>query len=135
MPTTFEGPDGDAPTEVFEDPGPLDAGYGAPREYGAPERTARPEYRWGGGDEWRNHWSHTDDDQAGGDDQRRRQGTGPRLAQTRLDPSVAVTRVDYDAYHEPGVPALESAGGLDDDSAGVRAEGNGGGIPLSWDDE
>lgn len=145
MPTTFDTPDGDTPTEVFGDQGPvrpgLDAGYGPPQEYrppqdyAPPERTTRPEYRWRGGDEWRNHWSHTDDDELGGDGQRGRDRTGPRPAQTRLDPSVAATRVDYDAYHEPGVPALEAASGLDDDSVPVRTDGNGGGIPLSWDDE
>ena len=40
-----------------------------------------------------------------------------------------------DAYHEPGLPALEAASGLDDDPVSARADGNGGGIPLSWDDE
>jgi hypothetical protein len=40
-----------------------------------------------------------------------------------------------DHYHEPSVPALEAASVLDDDSVSARAEGNGGGIPLSWDDE
>ena len=33
------------------------------------------------------------------------------------------------------MPALEAAGDDDDDSVPARAEGNGGGIPLSWDDE
>jgi hypothetical protein len=38
-------------------------------------------------------------------------------------------------YREPDVPALEAPGDDDDDSVPARAEGNGGGIPLSWDDE
>jgi hypothetical protein len=68
---------------------------------------------------------------------------------------VAATRVDYGfadelhddryhrengqdpagAYREPSVPALEAASDDDDDSGPARAAGNGGGIPLSWDDE
>jgi hypothetical protein len=142
MPTVLEAPDDDTPTEVFEDPG---SGSGSGLGYGPPQETARPGSHWRGADAWRNHWSSQDQDDLDGDDR--------RAAHTRRDPFVAATRVDYgfadgvrderyrrpdghdpaDAYHEPIVPALEAAG--DDDSMPARAEGNGGGIPLSWDDE
>jgi hypothetical protein len=143
MPTVLETPDDDTPTEVFEDPGP---GRGSGLGYGPPQETARPGSHWRGADAWRNHWSSQDQDDLDGDDR--------RAAHTRRDPFVAATRVDYgfadevrderyrrpdghdpaDADHEPIVPALEAAGD-DDDSMPARAEGNGGGIPLSWDDE
>jgi hypothetical protein len=143
MPTVLETPDDDTPTEVFADPGAARPGSGA--GYGPPPETARPGSRWRGADAWRNHWSSHDQDELDGDDRRR----------GRRDPFVAATRVDYgfadglrderhgrpdrddpaDAYHEPSVPALEAAGDDDDDSMPARAAGNGGGIPLSWDDE
>ena len=40
-----------------------------------------------------------------------------------------------DGYREASRPALEAASELDDDPVSVRADGNGGGVPLSWDDE
>jgi hypothetical protein len=143
MPTVPETPDDDRPTEVFADPGAARPGSGA--GYGPPPETGRPGSRWRGADAWRNHWSSHDQDELDGDD--RRHG--------RRDPFVAATRVDYGfadglrderygrpdrddpagAYHEPSVPALEAAGDDDDDSMPARAAGNGGGIPLSWDDE
>jgi hypothetical protein len=134
MPTVLETPEDDTPTEAFEDPGPARRGRGA--GYRPPEETARPGYHWRGADAWRNHWSHSDRDDLDRDDRRT----------PRQDPSVAATRVDYDlynqedrqdpadGYHEAGVPALEAASD-EDDSVPARAAGNGGGIPLSWDDE
>jgi len=145
MPTVFEGPDDETPTEVF-DPGTTRPGPAA--GYGPPEETARPDRHWRGADAWRNHWSHQDQDEQDGD--------GRRADRTRRDPFVAATRVDYgfadelrddryrhqdgqdpaDAYHEPSLPALEApSDDDDDDSLPSRAAGNGGGIPLSWDDE
>jgi hypothetical protein len=68
------------------------------------------------------------------------------VAPTRLDygypdemPEV-VFRPDDDrdpegAYREASVPAIEAAGGRYDDSVPARVDRNGGGIPLSWDDE
>jgi len=143
MPTVLEPPEDDTPTEVFEDPGTARQDRAA--GYGPPEETARPGNHWRGAEAWRNHWSHHEQDDLEYDDRRN----------VRRDPFVAATRVDYGfadelhddryhrengqdpagAYHEPGVPALEAAGDEDDDSVPARAEGNGGGIPLSWDDE
>ncbi len=145
MPTVLEAPEDDTPTEVFQD-------SGAPRQdrgagYGLPEETARPGTHWRGADAWRNHWSHQDQDDLDSDDR--------RAAHTRRDPFVAATRVDYGfadephddryhrangqdsagAYHEPSVPALEAPSDDYDDSMPARSAGNGGGIPLSWDDE
>jgi uncharacterized protein DUF4407 len=142
MPTVLETPEDDTPTEVFEDPGAARPGRGG---YGPPEETARHGSHWRGADAWRNHWSHQDQEDLDGDGRR----------YTRQDPSMAATRVDYGfademrddryhqedgrdsagAYHEPSVPALEAASDDDGDSVPARAEGNGGGIPLSWDDE
>ena len=140
MPTMLETPDDDTPTEAFEDPGAARPGRGG---YGPPEETARHDSHWRGPDAWRNHWSHQDQDDLDGD--------GGRYP--RQDPSMAATRVDYGfadelrddrytdgrdsagAYREPSVPALEAASDDDGDSVPARAEGNGGGIPLSWDDE
>jgi hypothetical protein len=143
MPTVLETPEDETPTEVFEDPGTARQDRGA--GYGPPEETARPDKHWRGVDAWRNHWSHQDQDDLEGDDRRN----------VRRDPFVAATRVDYGfadelhddryhrengqdpagAYREPSVPALEAASDDDDDSGPARAAGNGGGIPLSWDDE
>lgn len=146
MPNLFETPDEETPTEAFEDPrtagagrggdaGPgAGAGAGRGAAYGPPEEATRPDYHWRGADEWRNHWSHQEEDQP--------------------DPPPA-TRVDYgyadelrddryraadrhdsrDAYRDPPAPALEPPTDDDDDSLRARAAGNGGGIPLSWDDE
>ncbi|MGH3298437.1 MAG: DUF4407 domain-containing protein [Trebonia sp.] len=141
MPTVLETPDDDSPTEVFD---PAITRPGRAADYRPPAETARPDSHWRGADAWRNHWAHQDQDDLDGD--------GRRAARTRRDPFVAATRVDYgfadedrdrhpdaqdraDAYHEPSVPALEAAGDDDDDSVSARTEGNGGGIPLSWDDE
>jgi hypothetical protein len=143
MPTVLEHPEDDTPTEVFEDPGTARQDRAA--GYGPPEETARPDNHWRGVDAWRNHWSHREQDDLEGDDRR----------DARRDPFVAATRVDYGfadelrddryhrengqdsagAYHEPSVPALEAANDDDDGSGPPRAAGNGGGIPLSWDDE
>jgi hypothetical protein len=145
LPTVLDPPEDDTATEVFRDPGLARPGPDA--DYGPPEEAIRPEYRWRGVDDWRNHWSEPDQDELGGDDR--------RMGHPRQDPPAAATRVDYgypgemhadpyqhgdspdsrDRYHEPSVPALEAASDLDDDSVPARAEGNGGGIPLSWDDE
>ena len=135
MPTVLDTQEDDTPTETFADPGTARRGHGA--DYRPPEETARPGYHWRGADAWRNHWSHSDQDDL---------DTGDRRY-PRQDPSVAATRVDYDlslqpedrqdpadGYHEAGVPAIEAASG-EDDSVPARAAGNGGGIPLSWDDE
>jgi Domain of unknown function (DUF4407) len=143
MPTVPETPGDDAPTEAFEDPRPARPPRGA--GYGPPEEAARPGNHWRGVDAWRNHWSHQDQDDQDGADRR----------YARQEPFVPATRVDYgfadelrddqyrrpdggepaDGYREPSAPALEAASGDDDDSLPARAEGNGGGIPLSWDDE
>jgi hypothetical protein len=128
----LEVPEDDTPTDSLVSPGPARPGRGA--DYGPHEGAARPEYRWRGADEWRNHWSVPDEDEPGGDDWRGRAGTDPRAGRTRLDTSVTATRVDYDDdYTEPGVLALEPASDLDESSP--ARNGNGGGIPLSWDDE
>jgi Domain of unknown function (DUF4407) len=152
MPTVLETPQDETPTEAFEHPGAAwppargaesrgaesrGADYGPP-----PQETTRPDHHWRGADAWRNHWSHQDQDDHDGDGRRDR----------RPDP-VAATRLDYgyqdparddqyrlaedaaDADREPSAPALEAAAGDDDGSMRARAEGNGGGIPLSWDDE
>ena len=127
MPTVLEAPEDETPTAVFEDPGL------------APEDTTRPDYHWRGADAWRNHWSHQD-----GQDPEA--GDGRRVAPTRVDYAYPDAARDdryrgqagqdtADAYHEPGVPALEPSSDDDDESATARAAGNGGGIPLSWDDE
>jgi hypothetical protein len=127
MPTVLEAPEDETPTAVFEDPGLV------------PEDTTRPDYHWRGADAWRNHWSHQHgEDQDAGD--------GRRVAPTRVDYAYPDAARDdryrgqagqdtADAYHEPGVPALEPSSDDDDESATARAAGNGGGIPLSWDDE
>ncbi len=127
MPTVLEAPEDETPTAVFDDPGLV------------PGDTTRPDYHWRGADAWRNHWSHQDgEDQDAGD--------GRRVAPTRVDYAYPDAPRDdryrgqagqdtADAYHEPGVPALEPPGDDDDESASARAAGNGGGIPLSWDDE
>ena len=136
MPTMLDTPDDDTPTEAFEDPGAARPGRNG---YGPPEETARHDSHWRGADAWRNHWSHQDQEDLDDD--------GGRYH--RQDPSMAATRVDYgfadelrdDQYqdrrdsHEPSVPALEAPSDDDADSVPARAEGNGGGIPLSWDDE
>jgi hypothetical protein len=136
LPTILEPPEDETLTEVFGDPGPVTPGPGAdsrpPEQATRPQPTTRPEYRWRGTDEWRNHWSQPDEEEYGGDGRPVYQGTGPRPAQTRLDPSVAATRVDY---YEPDAPALEAGSDPDTGSVPARAPGNGGGIPLSWDDE
>jgi len=127
MPTVLEAPEDETPTAVFEDPGLV------------PEDTTRPDYHWRGADAWRNHWSHQD-----GEDQDA--GHGRRVAPTRVDYAYPDAARDdryrgqagqdtADAYHEPGAPALEPSSDDDDESATARAAGNGGGIPLSWDDE
>jgi len=68
------------------------------------------------------------------------------VAPTRLDYGYPdempedVFRVDddqdpADTFGEASVPAIEAAGDRDDDSVSARVDGNGAGIPLSWDDE
>jgi hypothetical protein len=144
LPTVLETPEDDTPTETFRDPGLARPGRDA--GYGPPEEATQPEYRWRGADDWRNHWSQPDEDELGRDDRRRGEGTDSRVAQTRVDYGYAGEmsedryqpedgRDSEDAYHEPSVHALEAASDLDDDSVPARAEGNGGGMPLSWDDE
>jgi Domain of unknown function (DUF4407) len=126
MPTVLQATEDETPTAEFHDPG------------FAPEDSTRPDYHWRGADAWRNHWSHQEEDpDAGG---------GRRVAPTRVDYAYPDAARDdryrgqagpdtADAYHEPGVPALEPPSDDDDESASARAAGNGGGIPLSWDDE
>ena len=157
LPTTDPLED-ETPTETFRDPGPVRPGPASQRrgaDFGPPEPTPRPEHRWRGADDWRNHWTQPDEDEAGSEDRRRSQGAGPRGFQTRQDPAVAPTRLDYGypdempedvfrpdddrdregTYREASVPAIEAASDRDDDSVPARVDGNGGGIPLSWDDE
>jgi hypothetical protein len=77
------------------------------------------------------------------------------VSQTRQDPAVAQTRLDYgypgephedgfrpddgpdpgDSYGKGSQPDTEAPGRHDDDPVSARMDGNGGGIPLSWDDE
>jgi hypothetical protein len=141
------------PTETFRDPGPVRSGRGA--DFGPPGEGTRSEHRWRGVDDWRNHWSQPDEEEASAEGRRRGEGADPRVSQTRPDPSVAQTRLDYgypgelrddvyrpgdsqdheDSYREASLPALEAPASLDGDSVSARMEGNGGGIPLSWDDE
>ena len=153
LPTATEFPEDETPTETFRDPGPGRPGRGT--DYGPPGEAERPEYRWRGADDWRNHWAQPDQDEAGREDRDRNERADQRVAQTRQDPAVAQTRLDYGyademgegsyppahdpgprgGYREAGRPALEAASELDDDSVSAHADGNGGGIPLSWDDE
>jgi hypothetical protein len=148
MPTVLESPEDETPTQVFRDPGPGRPGGGA--DYGPPGEASRPGYRWRGPEDWRNHWSQPDADEPGREDR-----DGADGGQTRQDRALSATRVDSgypgeagddaygaddgrgpdDRYREPSVPALEAASGRDDDSVPARADNNGGGIPLSWDDE
>lgn len=142
-----DSPEGDeTPTETFRAPGLGAPGNGA--GYGPPGETARPEYRWRGADDWRNHWAPLDAGEVS-------EAAGPHAARTRQDPAVAPTRLDFgyadelsagryqspgrrdieDSYGEAGLPAPEAAGGLDDGPVPARADGNGAGVPLSWDDE
>jgi len=143
---TADSLEDEIPTETYPDPG------AARRvDYGASEEAARREYRWHGEDEWLNNWVPQDQNETGREDRRKSEEADPRIAQTRKDSSVAPTRLDYgypgdprddayqaddspdlmDAYHETSVPALEAAS---DNSVPAR-DGNGGGVPLSWDDE
>ncbi len=133
MPTTFDGPQDAAPTEVFDDSARYSAPVGRP-----PEEAARPDRSWRGAEAWRNHWSRQDEDELDQDER--------RVAATRVDYGYADEMRDHryrpddgpgteEGYREPPVPALEPPGDDDDDSVPSRAEGNGGGIPLSWDDE
>jgi hypothetical protein len=124
-------------------------------DFGPPESAPRPEHRWRGADDWRNHWTQPDEEETGREDRRRSGSPDPRAFPARQDPAVAPTRLDYgypdempedvfrpdddrdpaDAYREASVPAIEAAGDRDDDPVSARVDGNGAGIPLSWDDE
>jgi uncharacterized protein DUF4407 len=157
LPTTDPLED-ETPTETFRDPGPVRPGpvsQSRGADFGPPAPAPRPEHRWRGADDWRNHWTRPDEDETAGENRRRSDGADPRGFQTRQDPAVAPTRLGYgypdevredvfrpdddrdpgDAYREASVPAIEAAGDLDDDSVPARVDGNGAGIPLSWDDE
>ena len=79
LPTVLDPPEDDTPTEVFRDPGLARPGRDA--DYGPPAEAARPEHRWRGVDDWRNHWSEPDQDELGGDNR--------RMGQTRQDPAMA----------------------------------------------
>jgi len=139
MPTLLETPDEETPTELFEDPGTASRGRGAGpgrgSAYGPPEETMRPDYHWRGADEWRNHWSHQEEDEPDAPPATRVDyGYADELREDRY--RAADRRDSADAYREPPAPALEPpTDDDDDDSLRARAAGNGGGIPLSWDDE
>ena len=134
MPTPFDGPEDAVPTEVFDESA---ARYSAPVGR-PPEEAARPDHSWRGAEAWRNHWSRQDEDELDQDD--------GRPAATRVDYGYADGTREHryrpddvagrqEGYREPPVPALEPPGDDDDDSVPSTAERNGGGIPLSWDDE
>jgi hypothetical protein len=135
MPTTLGSPEDQTPTEVFDDSA---ARPGRGPGHRPPGDAARPGYNWRGAEAWRNHWSRQDEDEPVRDD--------GRVGATRVDYGYADEMRDHryrpedgpgpdGGYREPDVPALEAPGDDDDDSVPARAEGNGGGIPLSWDDE
>jgi hypothetical protein len=139
------------PTEVYQDPGRPGrrAGYSPPKE--SPET----DYHWHGDDAWRNNWVQQEQDEQVRADRPRRGGGDPRVAETRQDPPVRATRVDVgytgdhsddifaaeddqdfaDAYREPSRPTREAVRDLGDDTVPSPADGSGGGVPLSWDDE
>lgn len=131
MPTTLDTPDDGTPTQVFDD-----SAYRAAANR-PPEEAARPDHNWRGAESWRNHWTRQEEDEVDQND--------GRAAATRVDYGYADEMRDHryrddgpgpeDGYREPNLPALEPPGDDDDDSVPARAEGNGGGIPLSWDDE
>jgi hypothetical protein len=149
-----DSPEDETPTETFRDPGLARAARGA--DYGPPGETAPAEHRWRGADDWRNHWAQPDEEEAGGEGRRGNEGADSRVSRTGQDPAMAQTRLDYgypgepredDSYRpddgpDPGdsngkgsLPATEAPGRHDDDPVPARMDGNGGGIPLSWDDE
>jgi hypothetical protein len=148
-----DSPEDETPTDTFRDPGVARPGRGA--DYGPPGETARAERRWRGTDDWRNHWAQPDEEEAGGEGRRGNEGADSRVSQTRQDPAVAQTRLDYgypgepredgyrpddgpdpgDSYGKGSQPDTEAPGRHDDDPVSARMDGNGGGIPLSWDDE
>jgi hypothetical protein len=148
-----DSPEDETPTETFRDPGLTRSGRGA--DYGPPGETARAEHRWRGADDWRNHWAQPDEEEAGGQGRRGNEGADSRVTQGRQDPAMAQTRLDYgypgepnedgyrpdngpdpgDSYGKGGLSATEAPGHHDDDPVPARMDGNGGGIPLSWDDE
>lgn len=147
MPTTLETSEDGTPTQVFDDSAYSAAKYGAATYGGAarssdanrpPEEAARPDHNWRGAESWRNHWSRQEEDEPDQND--------GRVAATRVDYGYADEMRDHgyrqgdgpdaeDGPRAPHLPALEPPGDDDDDSVPARAEGNGGGIPLSWDDE
>jgi len=150
---SVDSPDDETPTETFRDPGVARPGRGG--DYGPPGETARAEHRWRGADDWRNHWAQPDEEEAGGESRRGNAGADSRVSLTRQDPAMAQTRLDYgypgeqredgyrpddspdpgDSYGEGSQPDTEAPGRHDDDPVSARMDGNGGGIPLSWDDE
>lgn len=152
LPTVTDSPDDEAPTEAYP---PYPARRGGRAAGGPPDPGTSREHRWHGTDEWRNNWVPQEPDEPAGEDRSRRERGDLRVAQTRLDSPAARTRLDYgyggdqpddpyqaddgadyvDAYRETHLPALGPARDHQDDSVPARAEGNGSGIPLSWDDE
>ncbi len=157
LPTTDPLED-ETPTETFRDPGPVRPGpvsQSRGADSGPPEPAPRPEHRWRGADDWRNHWTQPEEEETSRENRRQSGGADSRAFPTRQDPAVAPTRLDYgypdempedvfradddrdpaDTYREASVPAIEAAGDRDDDSVSARVDGNGAGIPLSWDDE
>jgi hypothetical protein len=139
LPTVTDGPEDETLTEVYQEP---------PRtrrraDDGPPQDDARRERQWHGEDAWRNNWVPQDFDERSGEELSRPGGTDPRSALTRQDSPAAPTMLDYapddedyaDAYREASRPALGPARGYADDPAPARADVNGAGIPLSWDDE
>ena len=155
LPGGFDGATEDeTPTEPCKDSG--SAAARRDLDYGPlPGEAERPQHRWRGSEDWRNHWSQLDHDEPSGNQRRWNRGADLRAAQTRQDLIVAPTRADYeyaddirddvyqpdegpdprDAYHETGRPALEAAGDPEDGRVPYRPDRNGGGTPLSWDDE
>jgi hypothetical protein len=141
LPVMGEVPEDETPTEVYQEPQ-----RSRRADYGSPEEETRREHRHRGEDAWLNNWVPQDSDERGSEDRPRPGGGDPRFAQTRQDFPLAPTRLDYlpdddnadyaDAYREASLPATGAANGYaDDHPAPARADVNGAGIPLSWDDE
>ncbi len=141
LPTVTDAPDAfadETPTETYREPR-----RDRRADYGPPEEASRREHRWHGADAWLNNWVSEGADERAGEDRPRQPAGDPRLAQTRQDAPVTPTRLDYapddadyaDAYREASLSALGAADGYPDDPAPARADANGAGIPLSWDDE
>jgi hypothetical protein len=154
LPTVTDELEDIIPTEIYQDPEPRSRSRRG-KNHGSPEDDNRRERRWHGEDNWRNNWVPQDQDEQAREDRYRGETADPRVAQTRRDSLVPPTRLDNgyqsdrpadsyqdddsldftDSYREASLPALEAASDYGDESVQARADGNGGGVPLNWDDE